>query len=1052
MELRRRNEHGTEHRFGWAEVWWMVGLVLFAWMMTLTGLAQQTIAPFKTSQVNTNLYVNMGTGSPYATIGKTVTAACALGANNATVVLLPGANPVDTISGQTGVCTGLILLDYTTAPPIGYKASSGGAFVAQGSGGGGPPTGAAGGSLAGNYPNPTIAASGVTAGSYTAANITVNAEGRVTVAANGSGGGGSLSGMTAGQVPIAATATTVTSSKPLGGTQPVIVTGPSSPTSGDVALFTGGAGAVTDGALAAASLVTLTGTQALTNKSVNGVTLATGGSATTYLDQTGAYSTPAGGGGSGAISYTTINPATGALFGMVSAGDSRYAGQSGLIVSGEQFLNQLGQQPQFKGRTAFLQNKAVAGTTCAGMTSGYTANIYPYRPAAQGGIPVFLYISEGVNSERTGVPLDTWKACIGSFLNQATLDGFSPILSTIYYDASFNSFAGEQERQLMNQYILAQQKVNVNGIRIGVTDPDGRLPPNNASLYYGSPTSNSSVTAYSITSGVATFTVANSFTSGIQVYLGGFPFATSNCLNNQYVTVLTAGLSGTQFEANIACPNVTSTDTGVAQIMAYDPLHLNPSGISSVLAAGADEDFSLYLNNAAVGVVQQQNTFVPYNGQLTALAPWTVTAGVAGGYLGYDKNTDNTGYSAIQFYDNSNAQSMLIGSANPGAGFAAGDAVVYATGRPLFVGTGSGANVLMQTQSTFSGNVQFNNSIVGNGTFVTAVQSTSSANYSALQYSDNTGAIQGFIGYANSGAGNFTGEMVMTSYGGGAALALGQNNQTKILLDSSGNVQTVAPEIHTATSITSTPGMLYNGLPATGSGSAPVFIFQPTGTTAGGWTTVQGTFFGINAENGFVGNFDCFEVNGGGCLYKVDSSGIVYPAGISLGSSQVITGVQGTTGVKLAAATGSFTTNNFRSSDSAGNEIDSTYNSSSFVGINSPTFTGTPSAPTPSTGDNSTRLATTAFVNAEILNAILVGTTGSIGGSALLAGNCATGTVGVTGSVQGRPVNVSAADGTLPNALATLSAAVTSAGTITVQICAIAAVTPSAKTYNVSTY
>lgn len=38
-------------------------------------------------------------------------------------------------------------------------------------------------------------------------------------------------------------------------------------------------------------------------------------------------------------------------------------------------------------------------------------------------------------------------------------------------------------------------------------------------------------------------------------------------------------------------------------------------------------------------------------------------------------------------------------------------------------------------------------------------------------------------------------------------------------------------------------------------------------------------------------------------------------------------------------------------------------NSSSFAPINSPTFTGTPTAPTPNRGDDSTRVATTAFVN-----------------------------------------------------------------------------------------
>lgn len=68
------------------------------------------------------------------------------------------------------------------------------------------------------------------------------------------------------------------------------------------------------------------------------------------------------------------------------------------------------------------------------------------------------------------------------------------------------------------------------------------------------------ITAWSITSNVVTFTVPNSQTAGNVLTLSGF--GTSTFFNGQTVTVLSAGLSGTQFEANFTHANGSATEAG----------------------------------------------------------------------------------------------------------------------------------------------------------------------------------------------------------------------------------------------------------------------------------------------------------------------------------------------------------------------------------------------------------------------------------------------------------------------------------------------------------
>lgn len=64
-------------------------------------------------------------------------------------------------------------------------------------------------------------------------------------------------------------------------------------------------------------------------------------------------------------------------------------------------------------------------------------------------------------------------------------------------------------------------------------------------------------------------------------------------------------------------------------------------------------------------------------------------------------------------------------------------------------------------------------------------------------------------------------------------------------------------------------------------------------------------------------------------------------------------------------------------------------------------------------------------------------------------GSYASGTATVTGAVVGKPCMASPSDG-VKTAGTTIDCAVSSANTVTVYITAIVAVTPTAKTYNVS--
>ena len=177
---------------------------------------------------------------------------------------------------------------------------------------------------------------------------------------------------------------------------------------------------------------------------------------------------------------------------------------------------------------------------------------------------------------------------------------------------------------------VASVRTNTNTFTQGSNAPDTLITDISApfgACNGANCSSAASITSFAISSNVVTFQAANNFVPGEQVQISGL--TTGTYLNGRTLTVLQAGLSGTQFAASFTHSDVVSTtDSGSA-------LGLQVANITA---------FSI---NANVITFQAVNTFAA--GTRVAISNLSSAAAVNAGINGETLTVIATGLSSKQF-------------------------------------------------------------------------------------------------------------------------------------------------------------------------------------------------------------------------------------------------------------------------------------------------------------------------------------------------------------------------------------------------------------------
>jgi hypothetical protein len=295
---------------------------------------------------------------------------------------------------------------------------------------------------------------------------------------------------------------------------------------------------------------------------------------------------------------------------------------------------------------------------------------------------------------------------------------------------------------------------------------------------------------------------------------------------------------------------------------------------------------------------------------------------------------------------------------------------------PTFTGTPSGPTASPGTNTTQLATTAFVEAATSGGT--PAFSNITTGTNTAATMTVGTGGSLTFSGTGTVNASEVSGKALT---GAGTAIPTGPTSTTV------GNVV----EFSTATGQIADSGLLASSLATLAS---PAFTGAPTAPTAtAGTNTTQiaTTAFVETAVAGgvgsspfnaitsgtnttaamVVGSGGSLSVTGTGVLNANEVNGAVVPASAlalaSNSSHQIVAATLGGSGSAITTGPNSSTGNDIVTFfGTAGQIQDSGVQISALATLASPTFTGTPAAPTASLGTNTTQIATTAFVDAAV--------------------------------------------------------------------------------------